>query len=288
MKYKNLNNSVLMPYLGYGVYQVSPAEAERCVADALSVGYRLIDTAQAYSNEEGVGAAIAKSGIPREEIFITSKVWVSNATYERAAASIEESLAKLGTDYIDLMLLHQAYGDYHGAYRALEDAYDAGKIRAIGVSNFDAVRLADLAAFARITPAVNQVETHPFWQQLPAHAVMSKLGVTHESWAPFAEGMKGIFSHPVLSEIGAKYGKTPAQVILRALIENDVVVIPKSTHKDRMEQNLNVFDFELSDEDLSAFAAIDENKALVLDHSDPQTVTGLLNWITSQLDGPLY
>ena len=215
MKYKNLNNSVLMPYLGYGVYQVSPAEAERCVADALSVGYRLIDTAQAYGNEEGVGAAIAKSGIPREEIFITSKVWVSNATYERAAASIEESLAKLGTDYIDLMLLHQAYGDYHGAYRALEDAYDAGKIR-------------------------------------------------------------------------AKYGKTPAQVILRALIENDVVVIPKSTHKDRMEQNLNVFDFELSDEDLSAFAAIDENKALVLDHSDPQTVTGLLNWITSQLDGPLY
>ena len=214
-----LNNGVEMPMLGYGVFQTPPDETERCVREALEVGYRLIDTAQAYGNEEGVGAAIAACGVPRDEIFITSKIWVSNMNHERAAASIDESLAKLGTDHIDLMLLHQPMGDHPGAYRAMEDAYKAGKLRAIGVSNFYPERLVDVAALAEIPPAVNQVETHPFRQDDAAHAVMAELGVQHEAWAPFAEGRNNIFANPVLTGIGATYGKKPGQVVLRALMQ---------------------------------------------------------------------
>lgn len=283
---KTLNNGVEMPVLGYGVFQTPPAETERCVREALEVGYRLIDTAQAYANEEGVGAAVAGSGLPREEVFITSKIWVSNMNYERATASIDASLDKLGTDHIDLMLLHQAMGDYPGAYRAMEDAYRAGKLRAIGVSNFYPERLVDVAALAEITPAVNQIETHPFRQQDAAHAVMAELGVVHEAWAPFAEGQNNIFANPTLTEIGNKYGKKPGQVILRALIQKDVVVIPKSTHRNRMEENFDVFDFELSGEDLAAFSALDDGTLpRIFDHYDPKTVGWLLRDMVKQQIG---
>jgi len=277
MLYTTLNNGVEMPMLGYGVFQTPPDETERCVTEALEVGYRLIDTAQAYSNEEGVGAAFAKSGLAREDVFITSKIWVSNMNYERAAASIDESLEKLGTDHIDLMLLHQAMGDYPGAYRAMEDAYKAGKLRAIGLSNFYPERLVDVATLAEVPPAVNQIETHPFRQQDTAHAVMANLGVQHEAWAPFAEGQNNVFTNPVLAEIGAKYGKKPGQVILRALMQKDVVVIPKSTHRNRMEENFNVFDFELTDDDLAAFQALDDGSfPRIFDHYDPNVVQWLL------------
>ena len=245
--------------------------------DALEVGYRLIDTAQAYGNEEGVGAAVRASGLPREDVFITSKIWVSDMTYDRATASIEESLRKLDTDYIDLMLLHQAMGDYPGAYRAMEDAYKAGKLRAIGVSNFYPERLIDVALLAEVPPAVNQVETHPFRQQDEAHEVMAELGVVHEAWAPFAEGRNNIFANPVLSEIGEEYGKTPGQVVLRALMQKDVVVIPKTTHRHRMEENFDVFDFELSAEDMEAFSALDDGSLpRIFDHYDPKAVTWML------------
>ena len=277
MLYQTLNNGVEMPMLGYGVFQSPPDQTERCVAEALEVGYRLIDTAQAYGNEEGVGAAVRASGLPREDVFITSKIWVSDMTYDRATASIEESLRKLDTDYIDLMLLHQAMGDYPGAYRAMEDAYKAGKLRAIGVSNFYPERLIDVALLAEVPPAVNQVETHPFRQQDEAHEVMAELGVVHEAWAPFAEGRNNIFANPVLSEIGEEYGKTPGQVVLRALMQKDVVVIPKTTHRHRMEENFDVFDFELSAEDMEAFSALDDGSLpRIFDHYDPKTVTWLL------------
>ena len=277
MLYQTLNNGVEMPMLGYGVFQTPPDQTERCVAEALEVGYRLIDTAQAYGNEEGVGAAVRASGLPREDVFITSKIWVSDMTYDRATASIEESLRKLDTDYIDLMLLHQAMGDYPGAYRAMEDAYKAGKLRAIGVSNFYPERLVDVALLAEVPPAVNQVETHPFRQQDEAHEVMAELGVVHEAWAPFAEGRNNIFANPVLSEIGEEYGKTPGQVVLRALMQKDVVVIPKTTHRHRMEENFDVFDFELSAEDMEAFSALDDGSLpRIFDHYDPKTVTWLL------------
>lgn len=277
MLYKTLNNGVKMPMLGYGVFQTPPADTERCVREALEVGYRLIDTAQAYGNEEGVGAGIAASGVAREDVFITSKVWVSNMTYERAAASIDESLSKLGTDYLDLMLLHQAMGDYTGAYRALEDAYKAGKIRAVGVSNFYPERLVDVALLAGVVPAVNQVETHPFRQQAAAHAVMDELGVAHEAWAPFAEGQNDIFNNPVLAGIGARHGKTAGQVVLRALMQQGVVIIPKTVHRDRMEQNLDVFDFELTAEDMAEFATLDDPAfPRIFDHYDPATVRYLL------------
>ena len=277
MLYQTLNNGVEMPMLGYGVFQTPPDQTERCVAEALEVGYRLIDTAQAYGNEEGVGAAVRASGLPREDVFITSKIWVSDMTYDRATASIEESLRKLDTDYIDLMLLHQAMGDYPGAYRAMEDASKAGKLRAIGVSNFYPERLIDVALLAEVPPAVNQVETHPFRQQDEAHEVMAELGVVHEAWAPFAEGRNNIFANPVLSEIGEEYGKTPGQVVLRALMQKDVVVIPKTTHRHRMEENFDVFDFELSAEDMEAFSALDDGSLpRIFDHYDPKTVTWLL------------
>lgn len=277
MLHKTLNNGVEMPMLGYGVFQTPPEETARCAREALEVGYRLIDTAQAYANEEGVGAAVRASGVPREEVFITSKIWVANMNYERATASIDESLRRLGTDYIDLMLLHQAMGDYPGAYRAMGEAYRAGKLRAIGVSNFYPERLIDVALLAEVVPAVNQIETHPFRQQDAAHEVMASLGVAHEAWAPFAEGRNGVFTNPILTEIGEKYGKRPGQVILRALMHKDVIVIPKSVRRARMEENFDVFDFSLDEEDMAAFAALDDGSfPRIFDHYDPKTVAWLL------------
>lgn len=273
-----LNNGIAMPVLGYGVYQVDPAECERCVLDAISVGYRSIDTAQAYNNEEGVGNAIQKCGVPRSELFITTKVWISNGGYEKAKASIEDSLRKLKTDYIDLLLIHQPFNDYYGSYRAMTEGYKAGKIRAIGVSNFYPDRLIDFCQFQEVIPAVNQVETHPFQQQKTAHEIMKKYGVQHESWGPFAEGRKDMFTNPVIKSIGDKYGKSVAQVILRFLIQSDVVVIPKSTHKERMIKNFNVFDFTLTDADMAAIAVLDGGESAFFSHYDPQTVeflTGL-------------
>lgn len=272
MKYVTLNNGIKMPILGYGVYQVTPEECERCVLDAIDAGYRSIDTAQAYQNEEGVGNAIEKCNVKREELFITTKVWISNAGYEKAKASIDESLKKLKTDYIDLLLIHQPFGDYYGTYRAMEDAYKEGKVKAIGISNFYPDRLIDICQFNEIVPAVNQVETHPFQQQRQAHEIMGKYHVQHESWGPFAEGRKDMFTNPVIAEIGKKYNKSVAQIILRFLIENDVVVIPKSTHKERMIENINVFDFELTDADKEAIKALDDEESAFFSHYDPETV----------------
>jgi 2,5-diketo-D-gluconate reductase A len=272
MEFVTLRNGVKMPVLGYGVYQVTQEECERCVLDALSVGYRSIDTAQSYFNEEQVGNAIRKSGIPREEIFLTSKVWVEHYGYEATRASVLESLRKLQVEYIDLMLLHQPFSDYYGAYRALEDLYEEGKIRAIGVSNFYPDRLVDIASFAKIVPMVNQVETHVLNQQTEAKQWMDKYGVQIEAWAPFGEGRGGLFENPVLAEIGAKYGKTTAQVMLRWNIQRGVVVLPKSTHKERMAQNLDVFDFVLSDEDMQKIAALDTKTSSFFSHYDPNMV----------------
>lgn len=278
MEYVTLNNGIKMPLLGYGVYQVTNDACERCVRDALDVGYRSIDTAQAYGNEEAVGRAIKNSGVPRDQIFLTTKVWISNGGYENAKKSIEKSLRKLDTDYIDLLLIHQPFNDYYGTYRAMEEGYKVGYLRAIGVSNFYPDRLVDLCRFVEVTPAVNQVETHVFQQQKTAHAYMEKYGVQHESWGPFAEGRKDFFTNPTLTEIGAKYGKSAAQAALRFLIQSNVVVIPKSTHKERMEQNFNVFDFTLSPEDMAAIQNLDEGESLFFSHYDPATVemiTGL-------------
>ena len=272
-----LNNGARMPMLGYGVYQVSNAECERCVLDAISVGYRAIDTAQSYGNEEAVGSAVQKCGVPRDELFLTTKVWISNTGYEAAKDSIDRSLQKLRTDYIDLLLIHQPFGDYYGTYRAMEEAYKAGKLRAIGVSNFYPDRLIDLCQFVEVTPAVNQVETHVFQQQKTAHEYMEKYGVQHESWGPFAEGRKDFFSNPVLTEIGRKYGKSSAQTALRFLLQSNVVVIPKSTHKERMAQNIDVFDFTLSEADMEAIRKLDEGESLFFSHYDPATVEMLTN-----------
>ena len=277
MEFVTLNNGVKMPRLGYGVYQVSNDECERCVLDAIGVGYRAIDTAQSYGNEAAVGDAVRKCGVPRAELFLTTKIWISNAGYEKARASIDKSLKNLGTDYIDLMLIHQPFADYYGAYRAMEEAYRAGKLRAIGVSNFYPDRLIDICQFVDVAPAVNQVETHVFQQQRTAHEYMKKYGVQHESWGPFAEGRNDFFTNPVLNEIGAKYGKSSAQVALRFLIQSDVVVIPKSTHRERMEQNLNVFDFVLDDGDMEAIRKLDEGESLFFNHYDPATVEMLTN-----------
>lgn len=272
MEYVTLNNGVKMPVLGYGVYQTPPEETERCVLDAIHSGYRSIDTAQAYGNEEGVGNAIAKSGLPREEFFLTTKVWISNAGYEKAKASIEESLKKLKTSYLDLLLIHQPFGDYYGTWRAMEEAYKAGKIRAIGVSNFYPDRFLDLHHFAEIKPAVNQVETHVFQQQKIAKEYMKKNGTQIESWGPFAEGKNNYFHNPVLMEIGAKYNKSVAQTALRFLIQSDVVVIPKSTHIERMEENFNVFDFKLTAEEMARIEALDGGESLFFSHYNPKTV----------------
>lgn len=278
MKTVKLNNGIEMPQMGYGVYQVSPYECERCVSDALQVGYRMIDTAQAYHNEEGVGNAIKKSGIARQEIFLVSKIWISNYGYEKAKASIDESLHKLQTDYLDLMLLHQPFCDRYGAYRALEEAYKAGKLRAIGVSNFYPDHFIDLASNMEIVPAVNQVETHVFDQQTEPQRIMEEFGTHIMSWAPLAEGRNGFFTNPLLSRIGAKYGKTVAQVALRWLIQRGVIIIPKSTHIERMQQNFDIFDFQLSPEDMASIATLDAGKSLFFDHHEAETTRMFMGW----------
>lgn len=272
MNYVTLSNGVKMPQLGYGVYQVTREECESCVSDALKVGYRLIDTAQSYFNEEQVGSAIAKSGIPREEIFLTTKVWIEHYGYEQAKASVIESMDKLQVDYLDLCLLHQPFGDAYGAYRALEELYDEGKIRAIGISNFYVDRMVDFASFNRIKPMVNQVELHPHNQQKEAKQWHDKYGVQLEAWAPFGEGRGGMFELPELKEIAEKYGKTVAQVTLRWHLQRGIVVIPKSTHIERMEENFDVFDFELNAEDMSAISTLDKNQSSFFAHTDPNMV----------------
>lgn len=275
MEYVTLNNGITMPVLGYGVYQVTGTECERCVLDAISVGYRAIDTAQSYGNEEAVGNAVRNCGVSREELFLTTKVWISNGGYEKAKASLQESLRKLQTEYIDLVLIHQPFNDYYGTYRAMEEAYKEGWVRAIGVSNFYPDRFVDLCQFVEVMPAINQVETHVFQQQKVAHEYMEKYGVQHESWGPFAEGRRDFFTNPVLTEIGAKYGKTAAQTALRFLIQSDVAVIPKSTHKDRMIQNMDIFDFALDAADMERIQALDEGESLFFSHYDPATVERL-------------
>lgn len=272
MEYVTLSNGVKMPILGYGVYQVSKEECERCVADALSVGYRSIDTAQSYFNEEQVGNAIVKSGISREDIFLTTKVWIEHYGYEEARKSVLKSMEKLQTDYLDLVLLHQPFSDYYGAYRALEDLYDEGKLRAIGVSNFYPDRLVDIVSFSRIKPMINQIEVHPFHQQIEAKKWLDKYNVQTEAWAPFGEGRGGLFENPVLSEIAEKHNKTTAQVMLRWHIQRGVVVIPKSTHKERMEQNIQVFDFALDETDMDKITALDKAQSSFFSHSDPAMV----------------
>lgn len=273
MEYTVLNNGVRMPLEGFGVFQVSDfAQCEQAVIDAIASGYRLIDTAAAYMNEEAVGAAIRKSNVPREELFITSKLWVQDATYEGAKQAIDTSLAKLGQDYLDLYLIHQPMKDYLGAYRAMEEAYREGKLRAIGVCNFYPNRLCDFCESVEIIPAVNQVELHPFFQQEDALQLMHEYGVQPQAWGPFAEGKHGIFTHPLLSEIGEKYGKSAAQVALRWNVQRGVVVIPKSVHKERMEQNIDIWDFMLSEEDMKRIAKLDLGHSEIVDHSDPQFV----------------
>lgn len=273
-----LSNGVLMPQMGYGVYQIEPEDCERCVIDAISVGYRMIDTAQAYLNEEAVGKAWKKSGVRREDLFLVNKVWHSNYGEGQTMKSIDESLRKLQTDYIDLMLLHQPFCDRYGAYRDLEKAYKAGKVRAIGVSNFFPDHLVDLAANMEIAPMVNQVETHVFDQQREARKYMDEIGTHIMSWAPLAEGQNNLFSNPVLTKIGEKYGKTAAQVALRWLLQSDVIIIPKTVHKSRMEENLNLFDFTLDADDMEAIALLDTGHSLFLDHHDGEVAKQFMEW----------
>lgn len=268
-----------MPQVGYGVYQVSKEECERCVLDALEVGYRHIDTAQSYFNEAEVGSAIKKSGIPREDIFITTKVWIDNYGYEKCKASIYKSLKKLQTDYIDLVLLHQPFSDYYGAWRALEDLYDEGKIRAIGISNFYPDRMVDIASFARIRPMVNQIETNPLNQQVEAHEWLKKYGIAHEAWAPLGEKRNGLFENKTLEKIAKAHGKSVAQVILRWELQRDIIIIPKSTHKERMIENLDIFDFSLSDKEMQEIAALDTKTSLFFSHYAPKIVEWFVNLI---------
>ena len=272
MKNVKLSNGVEMPILGFGVYQIPDLkECERVVSEAIEVGYRSIDTAQVYGNEEAVGNAIKKSGIDRKEFFITTKVWISNSGYEKAKTSIDESLKKLQTDYIDLLLIHQPFGDYYGTYRAMQEYYKAGKLRAIGVSNFFPDRFVDFVHFVEIKPMVNQVETHVFNQQIIPQEIMKEYGTQIESWGPFAEGRNDFFNTPTLKEIGEKYGKSVAQVALRFLLQSDIVVIPKSVRKERMQENFNVFDFELTEEEMESIQDLDQEKSLFFDHQDPET-----------------
>ena len=276
MKYVTLNNGVKMPILGFGVFQIDDMkECEEAVYNALKAGYRLIDTAAAYGNEEAVGRAIKRSGIPREEIFVTTKLWVSDANYEKAKLAFETSLKKLDLEYIDLYLIHQPFNDVYGAWRAMTELYKEGKIKAIGVSNFYPDRLVDFIMNNEVVPAVNQVETHPFNQQVKPNEIMKEYGVQIESWGPFAEGKNGIFANEILSEIGKKYNKSVAQVILRWLIQRDVVVIPKSVRKERIEENFNVFDFELNSEDMEKISELDKKESLFLNHDDVEIVKWL-------------
>ena len=279
MEYVTLNNGVKMPMEGFGVFQVPEAAVcEQAVSDALAVGYRLIDTAAAYFNEEAVGEAIRKSGIAREELFLTTKLWIQDAGYESAKRAFQVSLDKLGTDYIDLYLIHQPMNDYYGAWRAMEEMYGEGRIRAIGVCNFYPDRLTDLCLNAKVIPAVNQVELHPFFAQTSALENMKAFGVQPEAWGPMAEGKHGIFTHPVLTEIGAKYGKSAAQTALRWNVQRGVVIIPKSTHRERMEENFNIWDFSLSDEDMAAITALDLGHSEIIDHSTAETAKFLNGW----------
>lgn len=270
MEYTILNNGVKMPLLGYGVFQIPLEDTKRCVMDAISVGYRSIDTAQGYFNEEGVGDAVLQCGVPRSELFLTTKIWISNGGYEKAKTSIDESLKKLKTDYIDLMLIHQAFNDYYGSYRAMEEAYRAGKIRAIGVSNFLPDRFIDIAEFNEIPPMVNQLEVHAFYQQKPARQILQKYNTQLMAWSPLAEGKNNLFTNETLVKIGEKYNKTAAQVDLRFLTQSGVVVIPKSTHKERMEENFNIFDFKLTDEEMRQIEALDLNKSQFIDFHAPE------------------
>lgn len=273
MEYVKLNNGVTMPILGFGVYQIPKEETKRCVLDAIKVGYRSIDTAQSYFNEAEVGEALLECGVPRTELFITTKVWIDNYGYENCKKSVEESLKKLKTDYIDLVLLHQPFSDYYGAYRALEDLYKEGKIKAIGVSNFYTDRLSDMCLFGRkVIPAVIQVETNPMNAQITAQENMEKYGVHIEAWAPFGEGRNGLFENETLVNIGKKYNKSTAQVILRWLIQRGVIVVCKSTHVERIKQNFNVFDFELTSEDINQINQLDTGTSLFFNHQDPKMV----------------
>lgn len=273
MEFVTLNNGVKMPMEGFGVFQVPDlAQCEQAVLDAISTGYRSIDTAAAYMNEEAVGAAIAKCGVPREELFITTKLWVQDSSYDGAKKAIDRSLKNLGLEYLDLYLVHQPMGDYIGAYKAMEEAYKEGKIKAIGVCNFYPARLADLCETVDVIPAVNQVELHTFFQQADALELMKEYGVIPEAWGPFAEGKYGIFTNPVLTEIGEKYGKSAAQVALRWNVQRGVVIIPKSVHKDRMEQNIDIWDFELTEDEMKKIADLDMGHSEIVDHSDPAFV----------------
>lgn len=277
MKTVKLSNSLEMPLLGYGVFQVNPDECERCVSDAIEVGYRLIDTAQAYKNEEGVGRAVANSGISRKDFFLVTKVWISNAGYEKAKQSIDKSLEKLKTDYIDLVLIHQPFGDYYGTYRLLEEYYEKGIIKSIGVSNFYADRFIDIASFVKHIPMVNQMETHVFLQQQKLHKILKENKCQLMSWGPFAEGKNNLFTNKTLLNIGKKYNKTSAQVALRYLLEQNIVVIPKTVNKDRMVENINVFDFELSDDDMAEILKLDTDTSLFGNHTDYDFVKYLLS-----------
>jgi len=278
-----LNNGVEMPILGFGVFQVpDSAECERSVRDALELGYRLLDTATSYGNEAAVGAAIASSAINRKEIFVTTKLWVEDASYERAKAAVERSLNKLQIDYLDLYLIHQPYGDVYGAWRAMEELHEAGRIRAIGISNFYPDRVVDFVLHNRITPAVNQIEVHPFHQQAEAQALLREHDIQTEAWGPFAEGKNGLFENPVLGNVAAKHGKSIAQVVLRWLIQRGIVAIPKSIRRERMAENLAVFDFELDADDSVAIAALDQKVSSFFDHRDP----AMVKWIgTRKLEG---
>ncbi len=282
MEYATLSNGVKMPLLGYGVYQVGKEEAERCVLEALETGYRSIDTAQSYFNEEEVGLAVEKSGIKREEIFLTSKVWIEHFGYEECRKSVLESMEKLRTDYIDLMLLHQPFGDTYGAWRALEDLYREGKLRAIGISNHYADRMVEFASFVSIPPMINQMEIHPFNQQQELKSWADRYHIQLEAWAPFGEGRKGLFENETLRQIGLKYGKTTAQVILRWHLQRGIVVIPKSVHKERMKENLDVFDFTLSDDDMAAIKALDTATSSFFSHQDPAMVEWFVKMVSER------
>ena len=273
-----LNNGVEMPILGYGVFLVNPKECERCVNDAIDVGYRMIDTAQAYYNEEGVGTAIKKSGIKRDEFFLVTKVWITNSGEEKAAKSIDESLKKLQIDYVDLLLIHQPFGDYYGTYRAMEKAYKDGKTRAIGVSNFFPDRFVDLCNFIENKPMVNQMETHVFQQEKTLRKYMDKYSTQLMSWSPMARGENNFFKNEVLKSIGDKYNKTVAQVALRFLTQENVIVIPKSTHKERMKENFEIFDFELSCDDMNTLKALDKGESIFVNHYDPEFVQSIINY----------
>lgn len=281
MEYVTLSNGLKMPKIGYGVFQVDPQECERCVLDALQVGYRLIDTAQSYGNEQEVGNAIQKSGIDRKEIFLTTKVWIDQYGYEKTIQSVEQSLEKLQTDYLDLILLHQPFSDVYGSYRALEDLYEMGEVKAIGVSNFYPDRLVDLCCFSKIKPMVNQVEVHILHQQQVAKEWMDRYQVLMEAWAPFGEGRQGIFENPVIGQIAKKYAKTSAQVILRWHLQRGIVTIPKSVHKERMKENLDIFSFTLTQSEMEQIAMLDTGKSAFFSHQDP----AMVEWFSKRVHG---